>query len=222
MELDRALRTTGAIRRFAETRVEPSVVHSILDTARFAPSGGNRQPWRVAVVAELSLRRRLADLMQPVWTEYVAAAQAGRRGFNPVDHQSIDDAPHIENELLDQIEEVPVVLAVAVDLRELAVMDGDLDRVSIVGGASSYPFCWSLLLAAHDHGQGGVMTPFLSRAEPEAGPLLGLPEHHALAATIVLGVPEESRPTKLGRRAVATFATIDRFDGPPLTDRSNG
>lgn len=222
MELDRVLRTTGAIRRFAETRVEPSVVHSILDAARFAPSGGNRQPWRVAVVAEPSLRRRLADLMQPVWDEYVAAAQAGRRGFNPVDHQSIDGAPHIANELLDQIEEVPVVLAVAVDLRELAVMDGDLDRVSIVGGASIYPFCWSILLAAHDHGLGGVMTTFLSRAEPEAGPLLGLPEQHALAATIVLGVPEAPRPTKLGRRAVDTFATLDRFDGPPLTDRSNG
>jgi nitroreductase len=217
MELDRALRSTGAIRRFADTPVDPAVVHAILDAARFAPSGGNRQPWRVAVVDNPGIRRRLAGLMQPVWDEYVAAAREGRRGFNPVDHVPIDEAPHVPNELLERIEQAPVVLAVAVDLRELAVMDGDLDRISIVGGASIYPFCWSVLLAAHDRGLGGVMTTFLSRAEPEAGPLLGLPEHHALAATIVLGVPDDPRPTRLTRHTVDTFATVDRFDGPPLT-----
>ena len=37
------------------------------------------------------------------------------------------------------------------------------------------------------------MTTFLSRVEPEAAPELGLPEHHALAATIFLGVPETTR-----------------------------
>ena len=40
------LRTTGAARRFLADRVEPAVVHQILDDARFAPSGGNRQPWK--------------------------------------------------------------------------------------------------------------------------------------------------------------------------------
>lgn len=218
MDLDRALRTTGAVRRFSDTPVERSTVLAILDSARFAPSGGNRQPWRVAVIERPANRRHLAGLMQPVWDEYVAAAQHGRRGFNPIDHEPIDDAPHAPNELLDHIEQVPVVLAVAVDLRELAVMDGELERVPIVGGASIYPFCWSILLAAHDHGLGGVMTTFLSRAEPEAAPLLGLPEHHALAATIVLGVPEGDRATKLSRRPADTFATVDRFDGPPLTN----
>jgi nitroreductase len=217
MDLDSALRSTGAVRRFADQPVDDSVVHAILDTARFGPSGGNKQPWRVSVVRDRALRRRLADLMQPVWDEYMAAAAAGRRAFNPVNHVPIDDAPHAPNELLDHIEQAPVVLAVAVDLRELAVMDGDFDRVSIVGGASIYPFCWSILLAAHEHGLGGVMTTFLSRVEAVAGPLLGLPEHHALAATLVLGVPDGERPTRLSRRDVDTFTTVDRFDGPPFT-----
>lgn len=216
MDLRTALRTTGAVRRFTDDAVDPDVLHAVLDAARFAPSGGNRQPWRVAVVGDPTVRRQLADLMQPVWNEYVAAARAGRRGFNPVDHLPVDDAAHVPNELLERIEQVPVVLAVAVDLRELAVMDGDLDRVSIVGGASIYPFCWSILLAAHDRGLGGVMTTFLSRAEPDASDLLGLPEHHALAATIMLGVPAEERPTRLSRRPVDAFTTLDRFDGTPL------
>ena len=107
------------------------------------------------------------------------------------------------------------MLAVAADLHQVAMMDGNLERPPIVGGASVYPFCWSVLLAARARGLGGVLTTFLSRNEPLAAPLLGLPEGHALAATIFLGHVEH-HPTKLRRRAVADFATIDRFDGTPL------
>jgi nitroreductase len=153
--------------------------------------------------------------MQPIWDEYMAAKAAGQRPFNAVDYHPPVHVGHAPNELLDRIAEIPVVLIVAADLRELAVMDAALDRVPIVGGGSIYPFCWSILLAAHQHGLGGVMTTFLSRAEPEAARLLGLPEHHGLAATILLGVPEW-RATKLGRRPVEEFTTIDRFDGEPF------
>ena len=112
------------------------------------------------------------------------------------------------------IETIPVVLAIAADLRSVALMDGDLERPPITGGASIYPFCWSLLLSARAHGLGGVMTTFLSRAEPGAAPLLGLPDSYALVATIFLGVPEH-QPTKLKRNPVESFTTIDRFDASP-------
>ncbi len=218
MDLDRALRTTGAVRQFSDEPVDDATVTAILDTARFAPSGGNRQPWKVAVVRDLALRRRLADLQQPQWDAYMAARAAGQSPFNPVDYEPVADPPHAPNPLLDHYGGPgPVVLAVAVDLRLLAVMDAELERTSVVGGASIYPFCWSILLAAHDRGLGGVLTTFLSRSEPEAGPLLGLPEHHALAATIVLGHPSTARPTKLTREPVGSFTTVDRFDGEPLT-----
>ena len=71
-------------------------------------------------------------------------------------------------------------------------------------------------MGARERGLGGVMTTFLSRVEPEAAPELGLPEHHALAATIFLGVPER-QVTKLRREPVERFATRDRFDGPTFT-----
>jgi nitroreductase len=215
MNLDDALRSTGAVRRFTHDPVPDATVHAILDTARFAPSGGNRQPWRVVVARQPSVRSGLARLMQPIWDEYMAAKAAGQRPFNAIDYHPPVDIDHAPNELLDRIDDIPVVLVVAADLRELAVMDGALGRVPIVGGASIYPFCWSILLAAHERGLGGVMTTFLARAEPDAAPLLKLPEHHGIAATIFLGVPEW-RATKLGRRPVETFATVDRFDGEPF------
>jgi len=60
-----------------------------------------------------------------------------------------------------------------------------------------------------------VLTTFLSRAEAGAAPLLGLPDDHALVATIFLGVPQHQN-TKLRRHPVSSFATVDRFDGDPL------
>lgn len=212
MQLIDALRTTGAVRGFTDDPVDDATVAAVLDTARFAPSGGNRQPWRVAVVKDTAVRREMAALMRPIWEEYAGAQAAGHRAF--VYGRSIDAPPvAVPNALIDGIEMIPVVLAVAADLREVAIMDGNAThRPPVVGGASIYPFCWSVLLAARAHGLGGVLTTFLSRNEAAATPLLGLPPDHALVATLFLGVPVHQN-TRLTRRPVNSFATVDRFDG---------
>jgi nitroreductase len=216
MEIISTLRTTGATRTYTDDPVPDAAVHQLLDDARFAPSGGNRQPWKVAVVKDVTIRRRMAELMQPVWDTYMARSALGITPFNSVDDQEPADVAHSPNALLDGIESVPVVLAVAADLRRIALMDGLFDRPALTGGASIYPFCWSILLSARERGLGGVMTTFLSRVEPAAAPDLGLPEHHALAATIFLGVPVH-QVTKLRRAPVESFTTLDRFDGPTFT-----
>jgi hypothetical protein len=41
----------------------------------------------------------------------------------------------VANQLLDDIETVPVVLAIAADLRHIAMMDGNLERPPVTGGA---------------------------------------------------------------------------------------
>ncbi len=83
--------------------------------------------------------------------------------MRPFAYGSASDAPPVEapNSLIDEIESIPVVLAVAADLNLIALMDGNLDRPAITGGASIYPFCWSILLAARAHDLGGVLTTFL-------------------------------------------------------------
>ncbi|MEY3033625.1 MAG: hypothetical protein RLZ86_247 [Actinomycetota bacterium] len=217
MDLVDALRGTGSVRSFTAEPVDDSVLARVLDVARFAPSGGNRQPWRVAVVKDLELRRRLADAMTPVWDEYAAISATGVTPFSsvpPAPYELESKRPgNVPNELLSEIENIPVVLAIAADLARIAMMDKDLERAPVTGGASLYPFCWNLLLAARSEGLGGVITTFASRAEDVTGPLLGLPEHHALAATIFLGHPVK-QPTRLKRQPVESFATVDRFDGP--------
>lgn len=212
------MRTTAAAREFTDDPIPPEVLHAILDDARFAPSGGNQQPWHVVIVRDPGLRRRIADLSDGVWRRYLAEQAAGYRAFSvvdpaPDDVEVADDLrPH---PMFSAIETVPEVVVVTVDLRALAVTDRDLDRPSVVGGASIYPFVHNILLAARARGLGGVLTTFLAAAEPEIGPVLGLPEHHAVVALLGLGTPVH-RPTRLRRRPVEEFTTVDSFDGPPL------
>ena len=216
MELATAIRTNGSVRKFTAEPVDDATVYALLDDARFAPSGGNRQGWRVVVVKQAAQRRALADLMKPVWNEYAAIAGTGRTPFTAVDPATYElttvTPAHTPNDLLDNIADIPVVLVVAADLSCVAMMDKDLTRPAITGGGSIYPFCWNLLLAARNRGLGGVMTTFLSRAEPAAAPVLGLPATYAIAATIFIGHPVH-QPTKLKRAPVESFTTIDTFEG---------
>ena len=59
------------------------------------------------------------------------------------------------------------------------------------------------------------MTTFVTRVQSSVDELLGLPEHHSLASLLFLGEPTR-RITRLSRRPVSDFASVDRFDGPAL------
>ena len=51
MTVTEALRRRTSIRAFLSTPLAESLVREILDIARWAPSGGNLQPWKVIVVS---------------------------------------------------------------------------------------------------------------------------------------------------------------------------
>lgn len=214
-DLLQTLRSTGSVRGFTDAAVGDDTVHAILDTARFAPSGGNAQGWGVIQVKDPQVRRDAGRLSQKTWNEYAAQMAAGRRPFAADDtgrwpgagEIDLDDAPHAPNPLIDALATVPVVLVVTADLGTLAAMDTDLDRVQFCAGASVYPFCWSILLAARAHGLGGVMTTFLVRQETETKRLLGLGPTEAVAAMICLGEPSHQN-TKLTRKPVESFLRV--------------
>jgi len=228
VELDEVLRTTGAVREFTADAVDDGVVYRILDAARFAPSGGNRQGWRAVVVRDPEQRRGVRDLYLPGWYEYQGQRAAGLVSWAPItdcaaEAEAVKDADRIAAEaaagpggFAEHLDQVPVLIVVLADLRALAAMDRDFDRYTLVGGASIYPFAWSILLAAHDAGLGGVMTTMLTRQEPAVRRLLGVPDELAVAACIALGHPVK-RATRLRRAAVEEFTTVDRFDGRPFT-----
>jgi deazaflavin-dependent oxidoreductase (nitroreductase family) len=218
-DLLEVMRTTFSAREFSAEPVPDDALTRILDDARFAPSGGNRQGWRVIVVREAQTKRALADLAMPTMKRYVAQVGAGESPWNTVHPTKLSqaqiDATPVPARFLDALAQAPVLLVVCVDLAVLAAFDSQLDRVGVIGGASVYPFVWNILLAANAEGFGGTLTTFCTGAEPEVQKLLGIPEHFAVAAVLPIGVPLK-RLTQLRRKSVREIATRERFDGSPL------
>ena len=216
------MRTAFACREFTDDPVSDDVLYRVLDTARFAPSGGNRQGAHVVVVRDPAVRRRLGELCQPTVAVYAAQRAAGEVPFNTVVPTGVDvETARATGSgfwpLFERLDEVPVVLVITVDLAEVASMDKDLDRVGLVTGGSVYPLAWNIILAARNEGLGGVLTTLVVPEEATVRELLGLPETHAVAALIPLGHPVHQL-TRLRRHAVEDFTTVDRYDGEPLTE----
>jgi nitroreductase len=227
LELLDALRTTGAVREFTDEPVADAALARILDGARFAPSGGNRQGWRAVVVKDPAIRRGLRDLYVPAWYEYLAQRVAGMTPWSPLNDRDAEAAALASVSgiaeqgaqspgFAEHLDRVPLLLIVLADLRALAAVDRDLGRYTFAGGASVYPFAWSVLLAAREEGLAGVITTMAIRDEPALAALLHVPDNVAVAAIIAIGHPVR-QPRRLTREPVEAFTTVDRFDGPPFS-----
>jgi nitroreductase len=217
MDFSDVIRTTGATRQFTEDPLPDAALERILDNARFAPSGGNRQGTHVIVVHDQQTRDQLADLAIPGARRYIAQIRNGEGPWNPLQPCGVDaeTIAAVEVPPGSPLRDAPVVLVVCVDLAVVAAFDQDLDRIGVIPGASVYPFVWSILLAARNEGYGGVLTTAAVAEEPRLKQLLGIPKDYAVAALLPLGKPVH-QVTKLTRKPVAEIATRERFDGEPF------
>jgi len=222
MELYDVMRTTFSAREFTTEPLPDATLFQILDRARFAPSGGNRQGWTVLVVRDGKTREALAGLTAPAAKRYAAQVQAGESPWNTIDPPGVDAAT-IERtpapaRLIEPVLKAPVLLVLCVDLKVVASTDQHLTRVGVISGASIYPFAWNILLAARHEGFGGTITTLAVAEEPKIQALLGIPRHVAVCAVMPLGRPVR-RLTKLKRKPVDQFAMIERWGGAPFTGR---
>jgi nitroreductase len=219
MDLYDVMRTTAAVRDFTDDPLPDDVLHTILENARFAPSGGNRQGVQLVVVRDPATRERLVEITEPGARRYHAQRAAGETPWNAYTPSAVT-AEQLANtrvpaSVSDPIRRAPVVLVVCVDLRAVAALDQDLDRVGIVGGASVYPLVWNVLLAARNEGFGGTITTMAVAEEPALKRLLGVPDPYAVAAVVPLGKPVKQL-TRLTRVGVDELTHLEHWGGGPL------
>lgn len=217
MDLYEAMRNAPATRRFLPDPVPRETLVRVLDAARFAPSGGNRQGWRVVAVEDAERRHELRDLYLPSWRAYMertggAGVLADPDAFDAALVRRIGTA----NAFAESLHEVPLHLVVWVRLEDLAITDAELDRPSVVGGASVYPFVQNILLALRAEDLGAALTTLLVPAEEQVRSLLAVPDGFAMAAYVAAGRRAGPWPQHLSRRPVEEFAFAERF-GEPLT-----
>lgn len=177
------LATTRAIRRYRDEPVDDDDLAAIMWHATRAPSGSNRQPFRFVVLCDgpraIKAKTLLGESFRTLW------AEKRRRDGYDAGSGSRDDSPKARmattmEHFVDHFESTPVVV--------LACLIRHRDPTP-TEGASVYPACQNLLLAARALGYGGVMTMWHAYVEDELRALLDIPVEVAISATLTLGRP---------------------------------
>ncbi|MBJ89145.1 MAG: nitroreductase [Woeseia sp.] len=219
MELYDVMRTTFAAREYTGEDIPEEVLYEILDNARFAPSGGNRQGNHVIIIRDQKTREKLVEILTPPAKRYHAQVKAGENPWNSVSQTNVSAAEISQTpppaRLMEPYGKASCLLAIALDLRVVASMDQYLDRVGVISGASIYPFVWNILMAARQAGFGGTITTLAAAEEPKVQEILKLPRHFAVASIVPLGKPVKQL-TKLKRHSVEDMTTHETFDGSPF------
>ncbi|NLD78206.1 MAG: nitroreductase family protein [Acidimicrobiales bacterium] len=177
-DLYEGLITTRAIRRYRPDDIPDDDLCKILFAATRGPSGHNTQPFRFLVL------RRDPDAAEArsILGEGFREAWAPNR-VEPADDDLSRPArmARTMNEFVDSIAEAPVIV--------FACFRSAGQRGDISAGASVYPACQNLLLAARALGYGGVMTQWHRPVSDQLEPALGLPDGVSIVNTIPLGRP---------------------------------
>jgi nitroreductase len=177
------LTTTRAIRRYRAEPVPPEALRAMVFAATRAPSGSNRQPFRFLVLTDgptaSQAKRLIGEAARGIWTSK-SAADGYQRGSGVEAYSPKARMARAMKDFVDHFEDVPVlILPCLVRYRDPTPTEG----------ASIYPACQNLLLAARALGFGGVFTGWHHPVEAQLRQLLGVPDGVFLAGTITVGRP---------------------------------
>jgi nitroreductase len=196
--------TTRAIRRYRDEPVPEQVLRDLLFAATRAPSGSNRQPFRFLVLADgpkaTEARRLIAAGARAAW-EVKRVADRYDAGSGADDRSPKALMARTMEAYVDHLDEVPVLILACL----IRYRDGNP-----VEGASIYPACQNLLLAARALGYGGVMTSWNLLVDTELRELLGIPDEVFVAAAITLGRPA-GHHGPVRRRPLHEFVFLDEW-----------
>jgi nitroreductase len=198
VKLLEGLRTTRAIRRLLPDPVPPALIRKVCEAATFAPSGGNRQPWKFIAVPEPERRRWVAERYRAGFLRYIAPAQRAAQSPDYPERKRRNQASALH--LAEHMAEVPVLLFVAGWTRR------DQPQTQAL-----FPCVQNLLLACRAVGLGASLTTLHRGFGEECDRWLGLPDGCPTCALIPIGWPRGKYGTP-PRRSVDECLSFERYD----------
>ncbi len=202
------LTTTRAIRRYRDEPVPAEALRTMLFAATRGPSGSNRQPFRFLVLTDgpkaQEAKRLVAGAARSIWT-----AKRENEGYDKGSGTATGSPKarmaRTMQQFVDRLDRVPVlILPCLIRYREPTPAEG----------ASIYPACQNLLLAARALGYGGAFSGWNFPVDSELKQLLDVPPEVFIAGTITLGRPEGSHgPVR--RRPMAELVYGDTWGAVP-------
>lgn len=175
-DLHNFLRTRRSIRRFKTTPVPAPVIERILETAAYAPSAHNLQPWRFVMVVNTRKRERLGTALTNKMVRDMTATGIPQSEIGARAKRS-----------LQRLYQAPVIILLC---RDVTAVRGEEPEEEIMAIQSVAAAGLQLLLAAHAEGLGGNWICWPLYAKENAREALELPEAWEPQAMFFLGYAE--------------------------------
>lgn len=191
MELVEAIKNRRSIRRFKDREVPREIVERILDTARWAPSGNNVQPWRFIVVTEKGKIEELSEAANQGWittSPMVIVCLAdlnvyGRYGSYS-SFQPLVEVGMIEDMDFSEFKEKREGLSEQ-ENRTAKTLNSFLNVAIIID---------HITLLAHEEGLGTCWVRLFNATSVRR--ILSIPKNYTIVALLPIGYPDESGKAK--------------------------
>jgi coenzyme F420-0:L-glutamate ligase / coenzyme F420-1:gamma-L-glutamate ligase len=193
------LRTRRSIRHFKPDPVPHDCIQRILETAMYAPSAHNLQPWRFAVITSQEVKGRLAEALSAKFRQDMVV--------NGVPEADIQVRVERTTRRAGQ---APVIIVLCRDTRQVRpqpTLRQQKDEEALMSTQSVALAGLQLLLAAHAERLGGTWICWPLFAPEETRRALGLALDWEPQGMIFLGYPDETPeiPEKNSLKEIARF-----------------
>jgi len=196
----RIIQRRRSVRVYKSGKVSNKQLETILEAARWAPSGANTQPWEFVVTRDRKKMKRVREIYSNEWKQ-----------------RKLEDPVHYKGLKKDYVGDVSVIVLACGDPRTKAVylttrQQADREKLFQASMANAVQ---QMMLAAASMNLGTVWVSVREEVEPELRKLFQVPEPLRLLWVVPIG-HARSWPKAKPRRAVWDFAHMEVYDPKKL------
>src|SRR5689334_10805390 len=179
MDLDEALSTTRAVRRFTDEPISDDDILACIAAAVQAPSGGNIQPWQFVIVTDGATRGALGDVYRRAYDRYEPALVRVRPpARTPEEDASFARMRAASRHLAEHLGEAPALVLVLMPNISMTLQDADGPLDVGTPYASVYPAVQNFMLAARGRGIGTTLTTVYRIYQDEVRAICAIPDRY--------------------------------------------
>ena len=204
-EVDPQFVTRWSPRAFTSEPIPDAVLFSLLEAARWAPSGANTQPWEFVYTRDRKKMKRVREIYDNEWRT--------RKREDPVNYKGLKK---------DYVGDVSVLVLACGDARTQRVylttrQPGDREKLFQASIANAVQ---QMMLAAASMKLGTVWVSVREEVEPELRELFAVPPELRLLWIVPVG-HARSWPKAKPRRATTAFVHREVYDKAKLRPESD-
>ncbi|MCL6579767.1 MAG: nitroreductase family protein [Candidatus Bathyarchaeota archaeon] len=204
MDITELVKSRRSIRRFKSTKVSREFMNAILDLARWSPSAHNAQPWRIIVIDNDEVKKRLATKMGEAWLFDML-----KDGVPKEEAEKI-----VKVESLDRITKSPIVIIACLTMVDMhKYLDARRRKAEYLMATQSVAaYIQTLLLLAHHYGLGACWICAPLFCQKTVKEVLRLPEEFEPQSMIILGYADE-KPQPTPRKSLSEICAFNSWAG---------